>query len=306
MLDVKRLRLLWELRTRGTIAEVARALNFTPSAVSQQLNLLEREAGVRLLRKAGRSVELTVAGEALADEAEVILAQLEHAGAALARTQTSISGRLRIAVFQTAVLTLIPGVLRRLRIEHPHLRVEVVQYETERGLYETWARSFDLVVAEQYPGHAAPHFAQLDRVALLNDTIQLGLPPAEAAPEEFHGITRLEQTADLPWVMEPHPAASRHWAEQACRIAGFEPDVRYETADLQAHIRLVESGNAVALLPGLVHGRNGARVRLVGLPGAPRRTIFTATRASSADYPALEVLRSALTDEALSLTENER
>lgn len=294
MLEVKRLRLLWELNARGTIVAVARALNYTPSAVSQQLTLLEREAGVPLLRKSGRSVELTAAGEALVAETGQLLANLEQAGAALARSQTSIFGTVRVAVFQTAVLTLIPEVLRELRTSHPHLRVEVAQYEPERGLYETWARSFDLVVAEQYPGHAARHFEGLDRRALLNDPIQLGVPPAG----EFDGITRLEDTAELSWVMEPHPAASRHWAEQACRSAGFEPDVRYETADLQAHIQLVESGNAVALLPGLVHGRTSPRVRLVDLPGAPLRTIFTAARSSAAAHPAVEAVRGALTEEA--------
>ena len=59
MLDLRRLRLLRELKERGTIAAVADALQFTPSAVSQQLAMLEREAGVRLLERAGRVVRLT-------------------------------------------------------------------------------------------------------------------------------------------------------------------------------------------------------------------------------------------------------
>ena len=298
MLDVKRLRLLWELRARGTIAAVARALNYTPSAVSQQLTLLEREAGVPLLRKAGRSVELTAAGEALVAETGRLLGALEQAEAAVARSQTTISGDLRVAVFQTAVLTLMPGALRNLRMAYPHLRVEVVQYEPELGLYETWARGFDLVVAEQYPGHAAAHFEGLDRRGLLNDPIQLAVPPASAADGAFARVHTIDETASLPWVMEPHPAASRHWAEQACRSAGFEPDVRYETADLQAHIRLIESGNAVALLPWLVHGREQPRVRLIDLPGSPRRTIFTAARTTASAHPPLAAVRDALTREA--------
>ena len=78
--------------------------------------------------------------------------------------------------------------------------------------------------------------------------------------------------------MEPRGTASRHWAEQVCRVAGFEPDVRFETADLQAHIRLVESGHAVALLPDLVWGGAGRSVRTIELPGAPRREVFTSAR----------------------------
>src|SRR6478752_3071678 len=70
MLDLRRLRLLRELDERGTIAAVAEALQFTPSAISQQLALLERETGVKLLERAGRGVRLT-------DPALVLV---EHAG----------------------------------------------------------------------------------------------------------------------------------------------------------------------------------------------------------------------------------
>ena len=76
MLEMKRLRLLWELSARGTVAAVADALNYSPSAVSQQLALLEREAGVPLLRKVGRTLELTAAGLTLVSETEELLAGL--------------------------------------------------------------------------------------------------------------------------------------------------------------------------------------------------------------------------------------
>ena len=102
--------------------------------------------------------------------------------------------------------------------------------------------------------------------------------------------------------MEPHGAASRHWAEQACRSAGFEPDVRFETADLQAHMRLVESGNAVALLPDLVWVSREARIRQVDLPGRPHRTVFTAMRESGAGHPAVAAVREALAAEAAALS----
>ena len=65
MLDVRRLRLLRELARRGTIAGVAEALSYTPSAVSQQLSALERQAGVALLERTGRSVTLTPAAQRL-------------------------------------------------------------------------------------------------------------------------------------------------------------------------------------------------------------------------------------------------
>lgn len=79
MLDVRRLRLLRELARRGTIAAVAEALDYTPSAVSQQLSALEREAGTALLTRSGRRVALTPAALRLVDHTETILAVLERA-----------------------------------------------------------------------------------------------------------------------------------------------------------------------------------------------------------------------------------
>jgi DNA-binding transcriptional LysR family regulator len=193
-----------------------------------------------------------------------------------------------------------PVALRTLRERHPHLRVEMVQHEPETALHETWARDFDVVVAEQYPHHAAPHYAGLDREPLTSDAIRLAVPP-EGAVEEFDDVRRLADAAALPWVMEPHGAASRHWAEQACRSAGFEPDVRYETADLQAHVALVESGNAVALLPDLVWVGRTASARLVDLPGAPHRTVFTSIRSSGAAHPVMLAVRAVLEEAARSL-----
>ncbi|MGL3805271.1 LysR substrate-binding domain-containing protein [Paeniglutamicibacter sp. R2-26] len=299
MLEIRRLRLLRELSIRGTIAEVSDALSYSPSSISQQLSLLEKETGVQLLRKVGRRLQLTPQAEVLVAHTDELLDSMERAEADLASTQPEIAGTVRMAVFQTAVLSLIPSMLRQLRQDYPHLRVEMVQHEPETALHETWARDFDLVVAEQYPGHAAPHYAELDRKTLAHDAIRLALPArTDAMPEEFHHVTSIEAAAGLPWVMEPHGAASRHWAEQVCRSAGFEPDVRYETADLQAHVRLVESGNAVALLPDLVWASRTLDLRIVDLPGAPQRTIFTAMRHSSAQHPGLIAVRRALHGQA--------
>lgn len=292
MLEMKRLRLLWELSARGTVVRVAEALNYSPSAVSQQLALLEREVGTPLLRRVGRTLELTAAGEALVAETAELLAGLEHAETAVHRLLGEVRGTVRVAVFQTALLAVMPQALKRLRTDHPNLRVEMVQHEPETALHETSVRGFDLVVAEQYPGHATAQFAGLDREPLTSDLIRLGVPRFGAGGSEFDTVQSIADAAELPWVMEPRGAASRHWAEQACRTAGFEPDVRYETADLQAHMRLIESGNAVALLPGLV--RTESRLRMVNLPGDPHRTIFTAARISNADDPAVQAIRAAL------------
>lgn len=296
MLDLRKLRLLRELHLRGTIAAVAEAAAYSPSAVSQHLAQLEREAGVELLRKAGRGVRLTPAAERLVARTADLLDTMEVAEAELRDSGEDLVGTVRVAMFQSAMLALLPAALQAMRERAPQVRVQLVQREPETALRETWMRDFDMVVAEQYPAHAAPHHAGLDRQALTMDAIRLAVSAAEHS-----GIRSVADAAALPWVMEPRGAASRHYAEQQCRAAGFEPDVRYETADLQAHVRLVETGNAVALLPDLIWEGSAPTCRLVDLPGDPHRTVFTSVRASGGAFPAVAAFRRVLVDVAIAL-----
>jgi DNA-binding transcriptional LysR family regulator len=291
MLDVRKLRLLLELHARGTVTGVAQALSYSPSSVSQQLAALEKETGVQLLHKVGRRVQLTSQAEILVRHTADILDLLDQAESDLAASPTTVTGVVRIAVFQSAAHAVVPRALSILADEYPDLRVEITEREPERGLFEVSARDFDLVIAEQYPASTRGLRADLDRVELATDAIRLA---TSDAPDARVRATSLAETAGLPWVMEPQGTAARTWAVQRCREAGFEPDVRYETADLIAHIRLIRSGNAVGLLPDLVWAGERPSVRLIELPGSPRRTVFTSARRSSANRAGVVACRDAL------------
>ena len=293
MLDVRRLRLLAELAARGTLAEVAEALHQSPSSVSQQLGLLEREVGVPLLTKAGRRVQLTAAAEVLVEHTTEILARLEAAEAAVTALGDETAGTVRVAVFQSVALAYMPQALADLTRRHPRLRVMLSQRAPEQALNDLALRELDLVVAEHYPDHGAPHFDGLDRQPLTTDRLRLAVPP-DGSGEIWDDITSLADAGRVPWAMEPPGTASRHWIEEQCRRAGFEPEVRYETDDVEAHVALVESGNAVALLSDLMRVRHRTAVRLIELPGEPRRTVFTATRTAIADSPGIIACRAAL------------
>src|SRR5690242_5561856 len=100
--DLRRLRLLRELDERGTLGAVAASLGYSPSAVSQQLAVLEKEAGVPLLEKAGRGVRLTDAGRLLSRHAGVLLAAAEAARADLASLTGEVRGTVRVGALQSA------------------------------------------------------------------------------------------------------------------------------------------------------------------------------------------------------------
>ena len=289
MLDVRRLRLLRELHIRGTIAAVAEALSFTPSAVSQQLAALEREVGAPLLRRQGRRVVLTPAAVLLAERTGGILDALERAEHDVAASAGKPVGTVRMVTFQSATLAFVPPLLRLLARRHPLLRLELEQHEPESALWHTFAGDFDLVVAEEYPDHAAPHHPGLDRVPLGVDGLRL------AVPADWPGSSLADAAADA-WVMEPRGAASRHWSEQRCRIAGFEPDARFETADLRTHARLIEEGHAVGIVSDLMLRDAGAGLRVIALDGDPARRLFTAARIGHAAGAEIAAVRAALAE----------
>ncbi|MWA15098.1 LysR family transcriptional regulator [Streptomyces sp. BA2] len=297
MFDLHRLRLLRELKDRGTLAAVAAALSYSPSSVSQQLSQLEAEVGVQLLEPVGRRVRLTPQAEILVAHTEAVLERLERAEADIATSLTDLTGTLRIASFQTAALALVPAALTLLREAHPGLRVHLTQLEPEKSLPALLARDFDLVVAEEYPGVPSPRPTGLEQEDLCADPLHLALPePASDAGSDTESPTAaLRALADRPWVMEPTGTAARQWAMTLCRNAGFEPDVRFETTDLLLHLRLVERGHAAALLPGLVWDGRPATVPLRQLPRGQRaRRLFTAVRSGRSHHPAIRACRRAL------------
>ncbi|MBO2461407.1 LysR family transcriptional regulator [Actinomadura violacea] len=289
MLDLHRLRLLRELKHRGTLAAVAEALSYSPSSISQQLSVLEREAGARLLEPVGRRVRLTAQAEILVAHTEAVLERLERAEADLAASLRDITGVLRAAAFQTAALALVPGALSALRDAHPGLRVEITQREPESALPALLARDFDVVVTEEYPGEPHPRPSGVEYEELGEDEMRLALPGTVPPDAD------LADLAELPWVMEPAGTAARAWATRLCRDAGFEPDVRFESSDLLLHLRLVERGHAAALLPGLVWTGRPPTVAMAPLPAGRRvRRLFTATRRGGGAHPAVRAFRDAL------------
>jgi len=284
--ELRRLRMLHELALRGTLAAVAEALAYSPSTISQQLALLEREAGVRLFEPDGRGVRLTAQGRLLAAHAQRALELDEQARAELEALQPA-AAPVRVAVMQTAAQAILAPALSILGSTEPSLRVEVVEVPPEEGLFELSARRFDLVIAEQYPGSSREHRADLDRITIGRDPIRLALPPDDHAGA-------LAELAGRAWAMEPEGTASRRWAVEQCRAAGFEPDVRFEIADLTAQVRLIAAGHAVGLLPDLVWLGQPPAARLIELPEASHRELFTAARRATASRPDIRSVRTAL------------
>lgn len=290
MLSLPRLRLLREVHRTGSLTAAARTLNYTPSAVSQQLKLLERETGTALLESVGRGVRLTPAAQGLVGHAERILAHMEEAEAELAATHHEVSGPLHVAAFQSAMLTVGPTVLDALARDHPDLHVTITQREVEDAFEGLLTHEFDLIISEEYLGRPDPLREGVDRVELLRDSLYLALPlegPWAARPRH------LSDLAEAPWALDPADTPTGAWARAVCRQAGFEPRVRVDTLNPLLQVDFVRSGHAVAFVPALLGPRHLEGVRSVGLAGKPYRLLSIQVRSGRTRHPAVVACRAA-------------
>lgn len=295
MLDVRRLRVLQEFAREGSIAGAARVLSYTPSAVSQQLSALERNAGVALFRRAGRRLQLTDAGRMLVAHADEVIDRLEQAEAELAAHAGEVRGTLRIAAFQLATLTLVLPALAVLRDDHPDLRVEVVGAEAEQSLPLIRAGRLDLAIAEEYAHAPRPRQPQLERIYLPPDDMLLALPAPHPAAAAGTPVS-LPTLRDLAWATADEGTAYADMFVRLCRAVGeFEPDVRFRDNDFGVLLALAAEGHAATILPALgrPHLDDRVAVRTLSEGSFPRR-IFLAIRAADRPRPAITALVDAL------------
>ena len=297
MLDLRRLRLLREVDARGTVHGAARALDYTPSAISQQLAVLEREAGAKLLERAGRNVRLTDAGRVLVRHAAGLLDGIEAAEAELAGIAAGRpAGVVRVSAFQSAFLRIVAPAIAALARSHPDVRVEATELEVEQGVPALRLQQLDVVVGDEYEGQPRPVHADLTRTSLVRERIQLAMPAD-------HPLARgrrvpLARLADAEWAACQSGNGHREMHIRACRqLGGFEPDLRYASDDLLILLELVRTTGACALLPDLVlgYGAPGVAVREIA-EGSIGREAFLLTRATRT--PAVEALAAALGEAA--------
>jgi DNA-binding transcriptional LysR family regulator len=295
MLDPHRLEVLREFAAQGTIARAAAALAFTPSAVSQQLAALQREAGVELLRKVGRRLELTDAGRMLVARADDLLAHVEQVEAELAAFSGQLRGTVRVAAFQTAAEAIVLPAIDRLAEIHPELRVELRELEAEASLPLLTGGSVEVAIAEEYEHAPRPRLPQLHREYLAPDEILLALPRGHSALRTG-GPVSLAALHDEPWATVRAGTAYADMCERVCRtVGGFEPDIRHRANDMRLLLDLVARG-CTALLPALGRPESDGRVGVRRIAEGPMsRAIFVAVRASDRSRPStaavVEVLR---------------
>ncbi|GGV00226.1 LysR family transcriptional regulator [Streptomyces litmocidini] len=295
MLDVRRLLLLRDLAAHGTVTAVAELHGVTPSAVSQQLRLLEDETGTRLLERTGRSVHLTAAGQQLANDTEHVLTALEQARDRLHAAAGEPTGPLRLACFPSALAPVAAPLGEALEGTHQNLSLHIVEAEPEAAVRLLLRRRVDVALLYRYTNLATPPHSGVETRVLRTDPLVAVLRHDHPAARPERNTIDLRELADTSWISAPPRTACGDAVLQACRSAGFTPQVRHTCADFSAMIALAASGGHTVLVPRMAaaHLPPALTARPV-TDSALTRTIETAVRPGTAHEPGIAACLAAL------------
>jgi DNA-binding transcriptional LysR family regulator len=249
MLDIRRMRVLSEVAERGSIAAAAQALAFTPSAVSQQIATLEREAGVALVERGPRSIRLTDAGRALVGHTDGIVASLAAAEADIQAIAGLRGGMLRLASFPTAFATIMPAAIGEFRRRHPGVELSLTEADPLASLARVKSGELDLALGFEYDFVPFPEEDGIVRTPLLDDPIYVLLPKGH--PGARRRAVSLGDLANESWITSTARSSCHEFVSRACREAGFEPQIGFESDDHGVWQGLVAAGVGVALAPAL-------------------------------------------------------
>jgi DNA-binding transcriptional LysR family regulator len=293
MIDLAALGALRAIGTSGSVTAAAEALGYTPSAVSQQIKRLERQAGVPLLERVGRGVMLTSHGRHLADEGARLLGDLEELQSGLHRQASTVAGHVRLAAFASAVRGLIAPALPPVLTAHPGLRVTIAEREPWDAISLVASGQADLGVAHSWGDVPLPVPDHLARTTLAHDLAEVIV--RRDSPLASRTVVTPPDLADQDWVATPEGTICRQWLYRMFDRTGRLPRIAHVSMEFDSHLALVRAGLGIALIPRL--GRAPLGDDMVAVPVAdpvPSREIIAVHRASMSDSPAIETLLAAL------------
>jgi DNA-binding transcriptional LysR family regulator len=297
MLDVKQLRVLMAVAEHGSFSAAAEALSYTQPAVSQQIARLEKQVGVKLIEREPRGVRLTPAGEVLVRHTERVMAQLAAADDELQDVAAQARGRLRIGSFATAAGTIVPRAVAAFRPLRPAIEVEISLLDPHESIPAVRRGDLEIAITEEGGFESEVDTDGLQIEHLLDDHMWVSLPADH--PLATRPTVDLVDLRDEDWMFAclSGTCADSNVVLRACREAGFQPRIAYQSDDYFAIQGLVASGMGVALIPGLglASTRDDVAVRPVkGRPPHRRVAAVTASEPTGGAIPTmLECLRDA-------------
>ncbi len=253
---------LLELRAFVSLAETlhfgrtSRACNLSPSAISRMMQRVEEAAGVPLLLRSKRSVELTPEGQAFREFAQHTLEQWSAFRERTQKPGTGLAGEVRLFCTVTASYTFLPPLLSRLNREHPGIHVRLQTGDASQAIPQVLEGKADVSIAPQ-PETLPPTLAFRPLVK----TDLVFVIPRRNGPVRALFNRKPVDYARVPMVLSENEP-SRRRVERWFAGRGIAPRVYALVAGHEAILAMVGLGLGAGVLPSLVAKSSPVRARV--------------------------------------------
>ncbi len=293
MIDLEAFGSLTAVDRYGSVVAAADALGYTPSAVSQQIKRLEKQAGVSLLERVGRGVMLTGSGRQLVDQGARLLADLESIEAGLHLAASTVAGHLRVAAFSTAMRGLVAPAVARVTTRHGELTVSLMEREPWDTIDLVAAGQVDIGVVHSWGDVTLAIPDHLEASHLADDVADVLMPAGHRLAQRR--TVSPKDLVDEGWIATPEGTICRQWLLRMYQGTGRLPRIAHQAMEFETHIALVDAGLGIALIPRLGRGPlpHGVIAKLTRDP-VPSRQITVVHRRSMTDSPAVRAMVDAL------------
>jgi DNA-binding transcriptional LysR family regulator len=248
-IEPRRLVVLQAVARHGSVVSAAEALHLSPSAVSQQLAVLERECGVTLIdrscRGGQRPIGFTTAGRRLIAHADRLVQVLEDASAELTALTDAITGPVAVSAFFTALRGFVVDAFQELGRTHPGVEPQIHDVDERAINAEMLAGRIDVAVVEDDARRRRPVPRGLRYEALADDPFRL------VVPIDWPESATLADVADRPWIDGPPGTALGYAMQRLRRVTGLAFPPVHTCREFTAALALVGAGVAGAFVPEL-------------------------------------------------------
>jgi DNA-binding transcriptional LysR family regulator len=260
-LELRHLIALKAIAEEGTFGRAAASLGYTQSAISQQIAMLERIVGQKLIDRPGgpKRVSLTEAGELLLRHADAIAARLQAAHADLAALDAGDAGPLRIGTYQSVGARVLPALFREFSEQWPDVEITLQESADDRDLVHLVERGeLDLtfVVLPLDPG-------PFETVDLFRDPYVLVVPAGSPLASRDRAPS-LRELVEHPLISN-RTCRTTQRVEERLRHAGRDPHIAFRSDDNGTVQGLVAAGVGIAIVPRLTVDETDDAIRVVDL-----------------------------------------
>lgn len=256
-MDIDQLRLFVAVARHESMSRAAVEMNITQSAVSQSIARLEGEVGVKLFTREKRGLRLREAGRTFYQRVNNILHELDTACLEVRESENTVSGILRLQVFTASAL--MPRLLSEFSKLYPEVRYQMIQQDRYTD--------FDLCIT-YVSNETPPRNADI----LLDEEVMLAVPNNHALA--IRNVIHLQEVKNENFILMRPGTALRTLTNKACRMAGFEPRVVFESDNPATVREMIAMGLGVSFLPQISwHGAVDQKLHLlhIDVPQCRRR-----------------------------------